>query len=160
MTSQKDGDFFDTVEVGQEIPPLVKKATVKELFMTWGKKGGELHPVFGDSHLEDADTKAASQAQAANMDTIHFNRILPGTHALEFLSQMITNWLPSPKGWLFGGQMTARLLRPILPDETVKCRGRITQKVSDQETKRLVCDIWIEKETGEQAVVGEATIRF
>ena len=127
--------------------------------MTWGRAGGELHPVFGDSHLE-MGTQAAVQAEAKGMDAIHFARILPGTHALEFLSQMITNWLPSPQGWLFGGRLNAKMVRPISPDELITCRGKVTRKIEDESQRCLVCDVWIEKETGERVVTGEATIRF
>lgn len=160
MSPEKNDDFFEKIKVGQNIPVLTKKAAIKELFMTWGRLKGELHPVYGDSHLEEADSQASVQAKARGMDAIHFSRILPGTHALEFLSQMITNWLPSPRGWFFGGQLKARIARPIMPDELITCHGRVTQKVEDGSTKCLVCEVWIEKETGENAVVGEATIRF
>ncbi|MFC2005452.1 hypothetical protein ACFLVG_00615 [Chloroflexota bacterium] len=153
-------DFFEKVNIGQEIPPLTKRAVVKELFMTWGRGKGELHPVFGDSHLEELDTQAAAQAKAKGMDAIHFTEILPGTHALEFISQMITNWLPSPEGWLFGGQLNAKLVRPITPDELITCRGRVIHKVEKEPQRYLVCEVWIEKETGGNAVIGEATIQF
>ena len=153
-------DFFEKVKVGQDIPPLRKRAAIKELFMTWGRVTGELHAVIGDSHLDEAESLAAAQAEAKGMDTIHFSRILPGTHALEFLSQMITNWLPSPQGWLFGGQLKAKIARPISPDEPITCRGRVIQKIENEPQRCLVCEVWIEKETGERAVTGEATIQF
>ena len=159
MGAKINDDFFEKVKVGQDITPLTKKAAIKELFMTWGRAGGELHPVFGDSHLETG-TEAATQAEVKGMDTIHFALILPGTHALEFLSQMITNWLPSPQGWFFGGQLNAKIARPIGPDELITCRGKVTQKIEDESQRHLVCEVWIEKETGERAVTGEATIRF
>ena len=159
MRSEISDDFFEKSKVGQGIPPLTKRAVIKELFMTWGRVGGELHPVFGDSHLE-MGTQAAAQAGVKGMDTIHFARILPGTHALESLSQMITNWLPSPQGWLFGGQLNAKIARPISPDELITCRGKVTQKIEEKSQRRLVCEVWIEKETGERAVTGEATIQF
>ncbi|MFC1940438.1 MaoC family dehydratase [Chloroflexota bacterium] len=160
MISELSGDFFEKTVVGQDIPPLSKKAVVKELFMTWGRPQGELHPVFGDSHLENMDSQAVRQAEVKGMDTIHFMRILPGMHALEFLSQMITNWLPSARGWLFGGKLNAKMVRPITPDELITCQGRVTQKVEDESRRCLICEVWIEKETGEPAVVGEATIQF
>ena len=160
MSSEISKDFFEKVNVGQEIPPLTRKAAIKELFMTWGRGKSELHPVFGDSHLEKLDTQAVAQAEAKGMDTIHFSLILPGTHALEFLSQMITNWLPSPQGWLFGGQLNAKIVRPISPDELINCHGRVTQKIENESQRCLVCEVWIEKETGEHAVIGEVTIQF
>jgi len=159
MTLGINDDFFARAEVGQDIPPLEKKAALKELFMTWGRRGGELHPVFGDSHLE-AEKQATTQAEAKGMDTLHFTSMLAGTQALEFISQMITNWLPSPKGWLFGGQLKARLIRPISPDELISCRGKIAEKREGKAGKCLVCEVWIENETGERAVSGEATIQF
>ena len=160
MSSEIGDDFFTKAQVGQEIPPLVKRAVIKELFMTWGRVKGELHPVFGNSHLEEMDNQAAAQAEVKGMDTIHFSRILPGTHALEFLSQMITNWLPSPQGWLFGGQLKAKIARPISPNELITCHGRVAQKIENKSQRCLVCEVWIEKETGEPAVIGEATIQF
>jgi len=160
MRSEISDDFFEKSKVGQGIPPLTKRAVIKELFMTWGRLKGELHPVFGNSHLEEMASQAATQAEVKGMDAIHFSRILPGTHALEFLSQMITNWLPSPRGWLFGSQLNAKMVRPISPDELITCHGRVIQKIENESQRCLVCEVWIEKETGERAVIGEATIRF
>ena len=158
MGSEISDDFFEKSKVGQIIPPLTKRAVIKEFFMTWGR-GGELHPIFGDSRLEEVASQAAAQAEAKEMDTIHFISMLPGNQALEFLSQMITNWLPSPRGWLFGGQLNAKMVRPISPNELITCHGRVAQKIENDQ-KCLVCEVWIEKETGERAVAGEATIRF
>ena len=160
MSTEINDNFFDKIKIGQDIPALTKKAAIKELFMTWGQAKSELHSVFGDSHLEEADGQTATQAEAKGMDAIHFSRILPGTHALEFLSQMITNWLPSPRGWLFGGQLKAKIARPISPDELITCHGRVSQKIEDESQRYLVCEVWIEKETSERAVIGEATIHF
>ena len=128
MSSERSDDFFEKVEVGQNIPPLTKRAVTKELFMTWGRVGGELHPIFGGSHLEEVDSQAAGQAEV--------------------------------KGWLFGGQLSVRMVRPISPDELITCQGRVAHKIENQSQRCLVCEVWIEKETGERAVAGEATIRF
>jgi len=160
MSPETNNDFFETVKVGQSIPPLTKRAVIKEFFMTWGRVKGELHPIFGDSHLDEVDSQAAAQAEVKGMDAIHFTSMLPGNHALELLSQMITNWLPSPQGWLFGGQLNAKMVRPISPDELITCHGRVAQKIENESQRCLVCEVWIEKETGERAVVGEATIQF
>jgi len=160
MSPETNNDFFETVKVGQSISPLTKRAVIKEFFMTWGRVKGELHPIFGDSHLDEVDSQAAAQAEIKGMDTIHFIRMLPGNHALELLSQMITNWLPSPQGWLFGGKLSAKMVRPISPNELITCRGRVAQKIENESQSCLVCEVWIEKETGERAVIGEATIQF
>lgn len=160
MSSEISGDFLATVKIGQDIPPLSKRAVIKEFFMTWGRVEGELHPIFGDSHLDEVGSQAAAQAEVKGMDAIHFTRILPGNYALELLSQMITNWLPSPQGWLFGGQLNARMVRSISPNELITCHGRVAQKIENEPQRHLVCEVWIEKETGERAVVGEATIQF
>ena len=160
MSSEISDDFFTKAQVGQDIPPLVKRAVIKELFMTWGRAKGGLHPIFGDSYLEESSSQAAAQAEAKEVDAIHFTSMLPGNQALEFLSQMITNWLPSPQGWLFGSQLNANMVRPISPDELITCHGRVIQKIENESQRCLVCEVWIEKETGERAVIGEATIYF
>jgi len=159
MSSQISDDFFEKIEVGQDIPPLSRRAVIKELFMSWGQAKGELHSVFGSGHLEKEDSKAAAEAEVKGIDAIHLSYILPGTHSLEFISQMITNWLPSPKGWLFGGQLNAKIVKPISPNELITCHGRVVQKIENESQRCLVCEVWIEKETGERVVIGEATIK-
>lgn len=163
MTSLKlpEADsFWDKVSVGQEIPPLTRKAELKELFLTWGHRGGELHPVFGGTHLDSSQAAAATEAEKRGVDPIHLAPVFPGNQALEFLSQMITNWLPWPRAWLFGGKLEVRLIEIISPNETITCRGRVIEKIAKGKERRLVCEVWVEKENGSQAVVGQATLQF
>ena len=153
-----DKSFFETTQVGDQIPTYHKKAIIKELFMTWGKEGDQLHPLFGGTHLVSDASEAATRAKAKDVDPIHFASMLPGTHALEFISQMITNWLPHPAAWLYGGKLNAKFIGLIKPNEEISCKGRVSEKRLD--TKQLVCDIWIENSQGDKMVIADVTLQF
>jgi len=42
--------------------------------------------------------------------------------------------------------------------ETWHCRGKIIKKYQDRDEFLIECDIWIEKETGEQTTTGKAIV--
>ena len=79
---------------------------------------------------------------------------------LQFISEMITNWLPSLKGWVQGGKLSAKFVKFVEFNERIICRGRIKDKIHNGEKNYLICDVWIENISGDKVLIGEARIVF
>ena len=144
--------FFEDIKIGQEIPILKRKAELVGQHF--------LPPVFGGMELEADQSKAEERARELGVDPIHVAKIFGGIWLLEFLSQMMTNWLPNPKGWLEGGRLNARFIGIIHPGETIQCKGKVLDKVSENGNDYAICEVWIENEAGQKVVIGEGTINF
>lgn len=142
-------EFFDRVKTGDPIPPLQREAR------TSGQ--GTLHSIF-DVHLEAEADKAQDKAAELGVDTLHTTNLFWGVTTLHFISDMITDWLPDPKGWVQGGRLSAKFTGPIKTNEVLTCRGRVRDKLVKDNRKYVVCDVWVENSAGEKVVVGEAVI--
>ena len=79
---------------------------------------------------------------------------------LQFISEMITNWLPNPKGWVQGGKVFAKFIGLVRFNEIITCKGQVKDKMVKDSRKYLICDVWVENVAGSKVVIGEATISF
>ena len=143
--------FHSQVKIGDEIPPLAKEAYLK---------GYKLPALFGGFELEAEKDKAKKKAEALGVDTIHASKLFGGPYLLQFVSEMITSWLPNPTGWVQGGKLSAKFIGQVQFNETVTCKGQVKDKVEKEGKKYLVCDVWIENPEGKKVTIGEATIAF
>lgn len=144
-------EFYDLLKIEEEIPPLEKEAVFE---------GFQTPEIFGGIELANESAKAKGMAEALGVDTIHTSKIFGGVFMLQFISEMITNWLPSLKGWVQGGKLSAKFVKFVEFNERIICRGRIKDKVQNDEKKYLICDVWIENVSGDKVLIGEVRIVF
>ena len=102
--------YWEDVEVGQEIPALVKRPTKTQL-LAWGGTVDDWNPMHVDHEVAH---------RAGYREPIVF-----GPLVVSFLEQMLTSWM-GVEGWL--NKITARHSAPAYPDEDVICKGKITNK--------------------------------
>ena len=132
-----------------------------EAFYSQVKIGDAIHPArFGGLELEAEKDKAKEKAEALGVDTIHTAKVFGGPYLLQFISEMITNWLPNPTGWVQGGKLSAKFIGLVMFNEIATCKGQVRDKVEKEGEKYLVCDVWIENAEGNKVTIGEATISF
>jgi len=143
--------FFSQVSVGQQIPSLVKKAEIV---------GYKLPDIFNISSLEKSGKRTLEKSRKMGVDSIHVKEVFGGPYLLQFLSQMITKWLPNIRGWIEGGELDVKFTSAVTPGEMVTCKGKVVEKKCEDGTKILFCDIWVEKQNGEKVVIGSAKIKF
>lgn len=143
-------EFFDQLEIGDPVPPLTVKAVTKTRFPK----------IFGDLQLQTAPDKSREKAKDLGVDAIHTTKFFGGVYMLHFISEMITAWIPNPKGWIQGGSLTAKFVNLVNVNEMITCCGKVKDKPVKDNKKHLICSVWVEKETGEKAVIGEACIAF
>jgi len=131
---------FEDINVGDELPPVIRKVT-QEKINRYGL-------VSGDITSFHVDPEAAAQ-------TIYQVTVASGVYLETLFSQMMLNWLANPKGWLSGGKLNTKLVKPVYPGDTITARGRVTDKVASD--RRVVCEVTVESQKGETVVVGEAS---
>ena len=126
------------VEVGQELPDLVKHPTTRQLVQYAGAQGD-----FYEIHYDQA------YARSVGLPGV----ILHGLLKAAFLGQLVTDWI--------GDQATLKAFevsyRGIdVPGRPYRCAGRVT-KVDGTDVE---LEVWGEDEAGKRTTVGTAMIQL
>lgn len=58
------------------------------------------------------------------------------------------------EGWLIGGKVALTFRRPVWSNDFATARGVITEIEPEDDSVRMICDVWIERADGEKAIVG------
>ena len=133
-------EFFDTIEVGSEIPPLVKNISRRQLFMysatTW------------DSHPGHYD-RAFAQAQGFR------DVYLDGPMDAAFLAQLITDWV-GLNGTLSNLSVTYKAM--VFPGDTLTGTGRVVSKDTKDGPRLVRGEVQLQNQTGEIVAAGKAEV--
>lgn len=132
--------FFESIEVGTEIPPLIKNITRRQLFMysaaTWDLQPGHYDRAFAQSHgFKDV--------------------YLDGPMNAAFMTQLITDWI-GMHGTLRKLSLTYRTM--VFPGDSLTCTGKITKKYTKNGEKVIECDTLSQNQDGKTVTLGKATI--
>lgn len=127
-----------TVQVGQELPELVKHPTTRQLVQYAGAQGD-----FYEIHYDQ------DYARSVGLPGV----ILHGLLKAGFLGQLVTDWL-GDRGELKTLEVSYRGID--MPGHPYRCRGRVT--VVDGST--IGVEIWGEDESGKRTTVGNATVEM
>jgi acyl dehydratase len=132
--------YYEDIEVGSELPALVKYPTTMQLVKYAGASGD-----FYQIHY-DKDFALASGLPGV---------IVHGWLALSFLGQMLTDWLG-------GGGTLVRLNGSYrgmnLVHEDIICNGKVTKKYTEDGKNWARVEIWAENPQGEKTVTGAAVV--
>ena len=125
-----------TVQVGQELPELVKHPTTRQLVQYAGASGD-----FYEIHYDQAFAKSVALPGV----------ILHGLLKAAFLAQLVTDWL-GDRGTLKTFEVSYRGLD--VPGKPYRCRGRVT-KVEGEDVE---LEVWGEDPDGQRTTLGNATV--
>ncbi|MFQ5879696.1 MAG: acyl dehydratase [Dehalococcoidia bacterium] len=132
--------YFEDVEEGTEIPPLVKQPTTIALFrysaVTWNP-----HRIHYDKEW----------AQYEGYPHVLVQAHLHGA----YLTQMVMEWI-GPTGILRQFSWSNR--RYAVPGDTLTCKGRVTEKYVADDQHFVKCEIWEENQKGEVCAPGTALV--
>ena len=144
-------EFYNRVKIGDQIPPLEREA----------KTSGQhkLPKIFAVELATESD-KAQEKAEDLGLESLHTTTVFGGVTMLHFISDMITDWLPNPKGWVQGGRLSARFTGLVRYNEIITCKGQVKDKTVKDNRRYLTCDVWVENVAGGKVVVCEADIAF
>ena len=125
--------------------PAVEKTIDQDRIMAWARISGD----FNRLHVDPA--------YAA--ETRFKGTIAHGPMSLGFLNQLLMECFGAE--WVRGGQLLdVRFVAPIRPGDTVVVSGTI-KEINERGGKAYAeCDLFIDKDEGERAVVGRAVSRL
>ena len=131
---------YEDIEVGSEIPPLVKHPTTMQLVKFAGASGD-----YNQIHY-DKDF-----AQASGLSGV----IIHGWLTLSFLGQLIADWI-GEQGTLVKLGCSHRGM--LYPGENVVCKGQVTKKYIEDGKHYVRAEIWAENPEGERTTPGSALV--
>jgi acyl dehydratase len=133
--------YFEDVEVGDMIPPLIRKFTTDDV-RAYLDTVGLFHKRFVDDDY--ARTEGLDRA------------IIPGNISLGLLSQLLTSYFPADSV----AKLSANFRGFVRTGIEFTCMGMITEKHSSGGQNLLECEVYLQDENGQRPVKGRATIRL
>jgi acyl dehydratase len=133
--------YYDDVQVGDALPPLVKNPTTRHLVQYAGASG-DYYEIHYDHHFA---------VQSGLKDGV----IVHGLLTAGWLAQLMTDWLPSPLALKKFGVSYRSMARP---GDTITCTGTIVSKYEKDGLHLVDCDITAENQRGEKCAIGNATV--
>jgi acyl dehydratase len=132
--------YLDDIEVGDELPSLVKTCSTRQLVM-WAAASGDFYEIHYDLGF----------AAANRLDGL----LVHGALKHAFLGQLLHDWVAP------GGRITrigCSYRGTDGPGEPLTCRGVVT--AVDPGRRQVAVDIWIEKADGTVTTKGPATVEL
>ena len=132
--------YFDEVNIGDELPPLVKGPIQQIQLTRYAGASGDFNPIHQDPDF----------AKAAGMGDVFGHGML----SMGFVAQAVTDWAGAGTvrklGVRFGGLVRLK--------DTVTCKGRVLGKSSKDGLHLCEVEVWAENQRGEKVVTGKATV--
>ena len=132
--------FYEDVEAGQEVPPLVKHPTTRQL-VKWAGASRDFYEIHYD--------KDFVQAQGLKGVIIH------GWLVFSFLGQLLTGWA-GQGGWIRKLGVSYRGMN--YPGEDIILKGKITRKYAQDGEHLVELEVWAENPRGERTTPGRAVV--
>jgi acyl dehydratase len=132
--------YYEDIEVGGELPALVKFPTTMQL-VKYAGASGDYHQIHYDKDF----------AVATGLPGV----IVHGWLVLAFLGQMVTDWL-GEGGRLVKLNGTYRGINRVA--EEIFCYGKVTGKYEEGGRYYARLEIWAENAPGEKTVTGSAVV--
>lgn len=132
--------YFEDIEVGSEIPALVKHPTPMQLVKFAGASE-DFNPIHYDKDKALADGLPGT--------------IVHGRLKNAFLIQLLTDWIGDE------GRVRKIVIQHRgmdLPNHPIICKGVVTAKRSEGGAHLVDCEIWTENDKGERTAPGTATV--
>jgi hydroxyacyl-ACP dehydratase HTD2-like protein with hotdog domain len=132
--------YYEDIEVGSELPGLVKYPTTMQLVKFAGASGD-----YYQIHY-DKDFAVANGLPGV---------IVHGWLALSFLGQMVTDWL-GQEGVLLKLSGAYRGMNNV--HEDLICNGKVTKKYEKDGKNLARVEFWAENPAGDKTVTGNAVV--
>ena len=132
--------YFEDVEPGYELTPLIKEPTrdqLNEFTKAWGTGLGRF----------TSDEVAIKEGVTGV--------ILPGNMSMAFLAQLLTERAGSA-GKLKRLEVDFR--RSVQPGDRLNCVGLVTDTETEDGENRVILDVYIKTQKGERALQGTALV--
>jgi len=132
--------YYEDVSVGNEVTPLVKQPTTRQLVM-WAGAVGDYMPIHYDKDF----------AQSRGLSGVIVHGQLVGA----FLGQLMTDWI-GERGTL--RKLSCSYKGMNYPGETLTVRGKVIKKYVQDGQHYVECSLWAEDAKGEKTASGMAIV--
>ncbi len=133
---------FEDVNVGDEIPKLVKNCSSQQLVF-WAAGSGDFYQIHYDKDF----------AQSTGLPGI----IVHGALKNAFLGQLLHDWV-APAGFVQKFGCSYRGMD--YPNQDIVCKGVVTAKREENGQGLVDVDVWTENPQGQKTSPGTATVRL
>jgi acyl dehydratase len=133
--------YFEDVEDGISLPPLVKRITLYTI-LKWAAAVND----YGPHHF---DYQFATQFLGLP------NVIAHGPHNTAHLAQVVTNWIGG-HGML--RRHYAEMRGNVFPGDTLTFQGRVAAKRIEGGMPLVECETWAENQSGRRVMLGKSTV--
>jgi acyl dehydratase len=134
--------FYEDVEVGQEITPLVKGPMTTMHLMRWSAAIENWHRIHYDRPFAVEHDKLPDV-------------LVAGSWKQQALVQMLKDWC-GEAGWLWKIRYQFRALDPV--GATLTCWGRVTDTYVRDDLGFIECEIGMRNQDGQESAPGTAVI--
>jgi hydroxyacyl-ACP dehydratase HTD2-like protein with hotdog domain len=134
--------FYEDIEVGSEVPSLVKYPTTMQLVKFAGASG-DYYQIHYDKDF----------ALANGLPGV----IVHGWLTLSFLGQMLTDWM-GEGGTLVKLNGSYRGMNVV--HEDIICQGKVNRKYVEDDQHYVRVEIWAENPQGERTISGSAVVKL
>ena len=132
--------YAEDVNIGDELPPLVKNPIQQIQLTRYAGASGDFNPIHQDEEF----------ARAAGMGGVFAHGML----SMGFVAQALTDWAGAGRVRKLGVRFAAL----VRLKDVVTCRGRVVAKSSKDDTHLVEVEVWAENQRGEKVVTGRATV--
>ena len=132
--------YWEDIDVGAEITPLVKRPTTRQLVRFAGASGD-----FNEPHY-DKDFALSWGLPGV---------IVQGMLKLHFLVQMLTDWIGDEGDLL---KISCQYRGLDYPGDMLTCKGKVVRKFVNGDEHCLECAISLENQRGEKTTPGSAVV--
>jgi acyl dehydratase len=132
--------YFDDVSIGQELAPLRKRPTRRQLVM-WAGASGDYYEIHYDTAF----------ARKNQLDDV----VVHGRLKASFFGELLTSWA-GPDGWL--KRLSCRFKGTDPTEEDMLVQGVVTNAKVEGEEHLVELDIWTERPDGTRTTQGTATV--
>ena len=134
--------YWEDIQEGLDIPPLVKHPTTRQL-VKWAGASGDFYEIHYDKDF-------ALQAKLPSV-------IVHGWLTFSFLIQMLTDWI-GEEVWVKKAKVNYRTAH--VPGEDLFCKGKVIKKFVENGEHLIECRIWAENTKGQKTVPGTAILQL
>ena len=132
--------YFEDVQVGDELPALVKGPLEQIQLTRYASASGDFNPIHQDDEF----------AKAAGMGGVFAHGML----SMGFVAQAVSDWAGAGRVRKLGVRFAAL----VRLKDTVTCRGRVVATSQKDGVNLVELDVWAENGKGEKVVAGKATV--
>jgi acyl dehydratase len=133
--------YFEAVRIGDELTVLPKAPIDRVQLSRYAGATGDHSPIFVDEAF----------ARASGMPSV----LAPGSLGMAFLAQLVTDWARGATV----RRISARFVRTLWPEDTLVCKGRVSDREGHAGRYLVELDVWAENQRGELVVRGQVALQ-